>query len=371
MAALIDIKTPERGVLVLDKNRRVVYANNRATDILGMKLNDLVGSELPDEIGSRVVTDEEVVEDVLSTLIPGVVIHRYSAPVFDSEGSITGRVEILSDISVRRKLEKEILQRNTELAELNRRLQEAQEQLIHSERLRALGEMAAGVAHDINNSLGIILGNAQLARRKMRDDPNLAECIDAIELAAKDAAETVRKLRELGKPVDFSKYEKVDLSDIARDVLKAVMPTWRDVRSGKSCGIKVRTDFEDGCIVMGNPTELREALANILINAAQAIDGKGTIEVRVFCADQHAAISVKDDGVGMDEETQERLFDPFFTTRGAQGTGLGMSMVDAIAMRHRGEVTIDSVEDKGTTVTISIPLIGKNDTKMRGQIGQL
>ena len=159
------------------------------------------------------------------------------------------------------------------------RLEEAQEQLVQSERLRALGEMAAGVAHDINNVLGIILGNVQLASRKLPPDSGALKCLDAIELAARDAAETVRRLREIGKPMDRSTYQMVDLSEVIEDVVKAACPGLAGVRLARPRDI-CRDDLQPGCSVLGNPVELREALANILLNAAQAIDEGGRIEDR-------------------------------------------------------------------------------------------
>ena len=118
---------------------------------------------------------------------------------------------------------------------------------------------------------------------------------------------------------------------------------------------KSETELRTNCKIKGNAAELREALANVLINAAQAIEGSGEIVIITFREDDLAGITVKDNGIGMSPETLDRVFDPFFTTRGAQGTGLGMSMVDAIAIRHRGKVTVESEEGKGTRVTLTFP----------------
>ena len=153
------------------------------------------------------------------------------------------------------------------MADLNAQLEEAQEQLVQSERLRALGEMAAGVAHDINNALGIIIGNAQLARRKLDPDSKVLKSIDGIELAAKDAAETVRRLREIGKPIDTSGYQTLDLSEIVDDVVRAAVPAWRESGSHGGAEISVETNLARNCFIKGNATELREALANILLNS--------------------------------------------------------------------------------------------------------
>jgi len=356
---LREVSSPERGVVLLDRESSVIYANERAARVLGKSLADLVGCRLPDAIARRPENEdpERVVEEVLENMLgTGSTVHRYSAPVRGADGAVAGRVEVYSDITARRELEKEIVERNSELAELNKQLQDAQEQLIQSERLRTLGEMAAGVAHDINNVLGIILGNAQLARRKIEQDHAAIKCIDAIELAARDAAETVRRLKEIGKPIGATEHQPVDLSEIARDVVSSAIPAWEQSRPDGSPKIAVKTRFEPDCIVMGNAAELREALANILLNAAQSMESGGVMDVATSRDSGAAELTVRDTGVGMSEETRDRLFDPFFTTRGAEGTGLGMSMVYAIATRHRARLIVKSEEGKGTAVTMRFPV---------------
>lgn len=358
MAALRNISSPERGVLLLDTDCRVKLANARAAEILRTPVSDILGKELPSGILRHPGAEDEVIDDVIENLSEdGRIFHRYSTPVFDADGCPAGRVEVLSDITARRELEKEILDRNAQLAQLNRQLEEAQEQLIASERLRALGEMAAGVAHDINNVIGVILGNAQLARRKVDEASPVRESIEAIELAARDAAETVRRLREIGKPINTAAYAPVDLNHVVEDVLRAAMPAWCEQESARGQDISVETELAAGAVIMGNASELREALANVLLNAVQSMESGGAIRVSTAVDEGHVDLRVADTGIGMSEEVRSRVFDPFFTTRGAEGTGLGMSMVDAIAIRHRGKVIVESEEGKGTCVTMRFPLV--------------
>ncbi len=356
MAALQHIDSPERGVLLLDKDLRITAANRRASEILANAKGG--GSVLPGSLGRAPSDPEEVIEEVLDSVCgEGTVVHRYSGPVYSSDGTVSGRVEIYSDITARRELEREIIDRGTELARLNRQLRDAQEQLLQSERLRTLGEMAAGIAHDINNVLGIVLGNAQLARRKAQPGSDLMKCIDGIELAARDAAETVRRLREIGKPVDTSHYGPVDLGEVVQDVLQTAVPAWKESATG-GAGIRVSADVMPGCVVNGDPTELREALANVVLNAVQASSSGGGIEITAARDGRVVDLMVRDHGAGMSDETKNRLFDPFFTTRGAEGTGLGMSMVDATMIRHGGRVIVESKEGEGTLVTLRFPVKG-------------
>lgn len=361
MSALQFVDSPERGVLLLDSDLTVICANSRAAEVLSTKLEELIGSPLPECVHRRPEHPDEVIEEVLHPQkSQGVVLHRYSGPLYGSHGELVGRVEIYSDITARRQLEKEILDRNRELVELNKQLQKAQDELLRSERLRALGEMAAGIAHNINNALSIVLGNVQLAKRKLSQDSDLAHCIDSIELAARDAAEIVRKLKEIGKPVDRSRYKPIELSSLVESVLDAALPAWQKHEKKQ---IDLATEMDTGCIIEGDATEIREAVANILLNAIQAVGDHGKISVSVHQAENQAVLTVADNGVGMDEETKERMFDPFFTTRGSEGTGLGMSMVAIIAMKHRGTVGVESSEGQGTVVTLSLPLLKSDENQ--------
>lgn len=349
------VDSPQRGVLLLNLDYKVISANHRAAELFGIDLNELIGSTLPDWIKTQPKNFTDVVEEVLHPRSqPEVVLHRYSGPIFGSHGKLAGRVEIYSDITARRRLETEILERNRELAELNKRLQETQEELLRSERLRTLGEMAAGIAHDINNALGIVLGNVQLAKRRVPADPEYARCIESIEMAARDAADTVRKLKEIGRPVDRTRYRPVDLGKLANSVISAMTPEWEK----QNKHIELIAQLEAGCVVEGDEAELRETLTNIILNAVQAIDQRGTIRIAVHRDGNRAVLSVSDSGIGMNEETKKRVFDPFFTTRGSSGTGLGMSMVAAIVMRHNGEIKVESEEGKGTLIALRLPLIG-------------
>ncbi len=355
MTALGHIDSPERGVILLDNNLRITGVNRRAGIIFGIEPPRLIGKELPESAGRRPLSPDEIIEEVIdSPLETGAILHRYSSPIYTTNGVLTGRVEVYSDITARRRLEKEIVERNAELAELNRHLREAQEQLLQSERLRTLGEMAAGIAHDLNNVVGIILGNVQLAKRKLDADSSAAHCIESIEMAARDAAETVRRLQEIGKPADTSSYCEVDLNKVVEDVLRTAFPAWKE-QGTASNEVDFRTKLQDDCIILGNPVELREALANVLLNAVQASHPGGRIELATVRKGNFVELTVRDYGVGMNEEVRKRLFDPFFTTRGAEGTGLGMNMVDAIITRHRGKVFVESEEGKGTLVTLRLP----------------
>lgn len=287
----------------------------------------------------------EIFEDVLELQGGNRVIHRYSAPLFDESGSCLGRVEIYSDITRRRRLEQAAKRAYHEL-------RNTQEQLVQSEKLRAIGEVAGGVAHDFNNTLGIILGNIQLLLRTAKDETSRSR-LRAAERAALDGVETVRRIQEFSKIGASAPKSPVDLSAIAEEVIEMTRPVWENRSQGRE--IRVETDFAPKAVAMADGSEIREVLVNILMNAMQAMQDGGTMTVSTGRSASQAWVKIADTGRGMTEEVRKRVFDPFFTTKGVEGAGLGMSVAYGIVSRHRGRLSIESQLGKGTVVTVVLP----------------
>ncbi len=301
------------------------------------------------------------VEDVVQLLSDGekITLHRYSSPMLDADGALVGRVEVYSDITVRRQFEQEIFERTNELALLNQELQRAQERLVHAAKLAALGELSAGVAHHLNNVLGVILGNIQLARR--RDlEPWLREKLETCELAATDGANTVQRIRALARSEECLVVERIDLNAISAEVVKLTEPKWRNEPQLSGHRIDMATDFGEVPPVQGSATDLREVAANIILNAVQAMPEGGEIRVQTRQDGEFAVLSIADTGIGMSEETKARIFDPFYTTRGSEGTGLGMSIADAIISKHGGDIRVQSEQGKGSEIIVRLPLAGSD-----------
>ncbi|MDI6826913.1 MAG: response regulator, partial [Armatimonadota bacterium] len=290
----------------------------------------------------------QVLDDVLEVASPRPrFLHRYSTPLFDNEGMCIGRIEVYSDITHRRELEQRVRQAYEEL-------KATQDQLIQSEKLRAVGEIASGVAHDFNNILGIILGNVQLLTRITKDEVVLAR-LNSIERAALDAAETVRRIREFTRIKPEEPLCSLDLTALAAEVAEMLRPVWEDSMQAKGCKIEVSINTIERAFASGIAAEIREVLANVLLNSIQAMPSGGRIEITVGKTNDMAWVRVADTGVGMSEDVKKRVFDPFFTTRGIEGTGLGMSVAYGIVRRHNGNISIESKLGEGTSVTISLP----------------
>jgi len=368
------LKSPGRTVLLLDADMVVTGANEAAKDLFGCNAGELIGLSGGDLIlrlfeqhrsldpvaeaglAECYRNPDKVSEDVIQIAPPDSrVLHRYGTPIFGPDGAVQGRIEVYSDITSRRELEREVIKRNEDMARLNRELEATREQLVRAEKFRSLGEMAAGVAHDLNNVLGVVLANAQLILRGELPAEQRKR-LEAIQMAALDGAETVRRIRELVQERPGPAHVPVDMNEIVSDVVKVTEPGWKTETAAQGSFVSMETLTGDIPPVMGNPAELRELLANLLLNSAQAMPNGGKVMIRTFERDERALLQVEDTGIGMSDEVKRRAFDPFFTTRGPEGTGLGLSIAYAITKRHGGEIEIESEEGIGTTVTVSFPV---------------
>jgi signal transduction histidine kinase len=242
-----------------------------------------------------------------------------------------------------------------ELARAYQDLKTAQAHLIQTEKLRALGEMASGVAHDFNNILAAILGRVQLLLTQVQDD-TLRRWLQVIERAALDGAQTVRHIQEFTRIRRDAPAETVDLNQVVRDAVEMTQTRWRDEAQSHGADIRVRLDLTPVPAVGGHPAELRQVLTNLIFNAVDALPSGGTITLSSQEQDGMVEIRVADTGTGMAEEVRRRIFEPFFTTKGPKGTGLGLAMVYGIVSRHRGTVTVESRERGGSTFTIRLPV---------------
>jgi GAF domain-containing protein/CheY-like chemotaxis protein len=234
-------------------------------------------------------------------------------------------------------------------------LRRTQEQLVRIEKLRALGEMASGVAHDFNNVLAVILGRAQLLQRKLHD-PTLLRWLDVVEEAALDGARTVRQIQEFTRARSDQPSQTVDLNQAVHDAVEMTRARWRD--ESQSRGVEIRLVLDLGVVpsIDGQPLELREVLTNLILNAVDALPRGGEIRVATRERESEVEVSVADNGVGMSDSVRRRIFEPFFTTKGPSGTGLGLAMVYGIVSRHRGEILVESTEGAGSTFTIRLPM---------------
>lgn len=233
-------------------------------------------------------------------------------------------------------------------------LKKTQSQLVRTEKLSALGQMAAGVAHDFNNLLTAILGRAQLLQMEC-ESPKMLEELRVIEKVALDGAEIIKRIQNFSRKENVQDFEPVDLAEVIEDVIAFTRNKWKVESLGRDVSIQVKKETEEVPFIEGNPSELRRALTNLIFNAIDALPKGGEIVVRAKKSGEAVVLEVSDTGIGMSEETRMKIFDPFFSTKGHRGVGLGLSEVYGIVTRHRGSIDVFSEEGKGTTFRVEIP----------------
>ena len=235
------------------------------------------------------------------------------------------------------------------------------EALAHSEKMRALGQMATGVAHDLNQSLMLISSYSDLARQALERDPldveDLRDLMTTATQAALDGGESVRRLLVFTRPPRTHAHQPVDLAAVVHQAAQLTTPRWRDAALAEGCSIHLGVEASGHPTTLGSPGQLREALTNLIFNAVDALPNGGTITLRVATAEGRASVEVHDSGVGMTPEQQAHIFEPFFTTKGDSGSGLGLSMVYGIVEQHGGQIDVESRLGSGTTVRLSFTTI--------------
>jgi GAF domain-containing protein/FixJ family two-component response regulator len=235
-----------------------------------------------------------------------------------------------------------------------RAVEESQQRIVQGERLRALGEMAGGVAHDFNNVLAIIVGRAEVLLNETAD-PELQRQLNVIVNVALDAAQTVRRIQEFTRMRRSRPFQPVDLAQLIGEVVEVTRSRWKDEAQARGVHYEVVTDAQPTPVVAGDPAEIREALTNLVFNALDAMPDGGRITLRTGTEDGRVVCAVSDTGVGMTEDVRQRIFDPFFTTKGERGTGLGLSVVYGIVSRHNAEIDVQSAPGAGSTFILRFP----------------
>jgi signal transduction histidine kinase len=235
------------------------------------------------------------------------------------------------------------------------KLETSQQQLVQAERLSALGEMAAGVAHNFNNLLAVVVGRAEILLAKGQE-PAVARDIEIIRTAAWDGAHTVRRIQEFTRTRQTRPASPVDIPELLRDVLELTRGRWKD--EAQSRGLSYDVVVEGGPVpsVAGISAELREVFMNLLINGLDAMPGGGQFVFRVSHDAESVIIAAEDTGCGMSDETRRRVLEPFFTTKGTRGTGLGLAVSWGIVKRHGGTIEIESTLGLGSVFMIRLPI---------------
>jgi signal transduction histidine kinase/ActR/RegA family two-component response regulator len=242
-------------------------------------------------------------------------------------------------------------------------LRQSQSTVMQQERLRALGQMASGIAHDINNAISpVSLYTDTLLEREPNLSPRTRSSLEVIQKAIDGVAETVARMREFYRQREPEMtLTLVNVNRVVENVIELTRAKWFDLPQGLGISIDVRMEFtKDLPGIMGAEGEIRDALTNLVFNAVDAMPRGGALTVRTDVQKagtdmQLVTVEVEDTGIGMDEETRRRCLEPFFTTKGERGTGLGLAMVYGMIQRHSAEFEIESAVGRGTLMRIAFP----------------
>jgi two-component system NtrC family sensor kinase len=257
-------------------------------------------------------------------------------------------------------LEETVEKRTEALSKALDDLKMQQGQLIQSEKMASLGQMIAGVAHEINTPLGYASSNVEIVRESMQamegsvDAESIAEfdmLLADTEYGLKQIAELVMSLKDFSR-VDRSQSQLFDLNAGIETALKICNSQLKD-------GVKVTRMFSELPQISCAPSQLNQVFLNLITNAAQAMDGNGQIYIRTSLDGDNVEVEISDTGSGMDDETRAHIFEPFFTTKPiGKGTGLGLSIVFRIIEDHGGTIRVESTLGKGTEFFIRLPVVG-------------
>ena len=360
--------TPD-AIFVKDLDGRYVLVNEAAARFLGKAPKEIVGKNdlelYTDETARHFIEDDrQVLATGTAHVFQGVATGESSTQAYlvtkgvyrDRDGKTLGLFGISHDM--------------TELREAQTTLEQTREALFRSQKMEAVGQLTGGISHDFNNILAIILGNAELLRAYLPKDKYADELIEQILRATFHGRDlTSHLLAFSGRRV--LNPQPVEINGLVESVVRLFARTL-------GAQIRVATELsERTSVAFIDPSALEAALLNVALNGRDAMPDGGTLTLRTSRVDlnsgaaidaelapgAYATIEIVDTGVGMSREVTARVFEPFFTTKtGGRGTGLGLSMVYGFAKQSGGSVTIDSAEGRGTTVTIFLPVIGKEVT---------
>jgi len=255
---------------------------------------------------------------------------------FWKEGSVSGVLVFLRDVTERNRTQKLAAQ---------------------SDKLRAVGELAAGVAHNLNNTLTVIQGRAQLLMMRMTDE-SIIKSLKIITSAVAEGSQTLRRILDFARRESATQLAPVELGDLLTSSVEIARPKWQSKSNPNKIDLQVVV--KNPVYIMGDLAELREVVLNLLFNAVDAMKDGGVIEVGARAELESGCFWVADTGSGMPAETAARIFEPFFTTKGQSGTGLGLSASHGIITRHNGEILVVSEPGEGTRFEVRLPLYENN-----------
>ena len=347
MASLVDLAPDE--IYTLDLLGRFTWMNERAraagdlipTGILGRHLTEIVAAESREHVTNNLARtfageDTQCEVQIIRTDATVRYVEAHTSPLW-RDGNVNGALVFLRDMTERKR---------------------AQERMAQSDKLRAVGELAAGVAHNLNNALTVIQGRAQLLLMRT-EDPATAKSLEVITRAVADGAQTLRRILDFARRDTAQDFAPVELAELISSSVEIARPKWQSRSATRTGSIEVTIENKDSVYVLGESAELREVVLNMIFNAVDAMPDGGTILMGTRNELDTACFWVADTGCGMQPKVVERIFEPFYTTKGDRGTGLGLAASHGIIARHGGRIMVVSEPELGTRFEVRLPLYEK------------
>ena len=346
------MESAREAIYALDPEGRYKWCNQAMLDMTGFKLEEIIGHSYLERTHEE---DRDMRREKFADALrgePRSFESRYvardgsvkfalvnSAPII-VDGQTTGVLGIAHDITEQK---------------------QERDRAARADKLRALGQLASGVAHDFNNSLAAILGRAQLILRRVQDE-ELIRSLGIIVTAAEDAAATVRRIQTFARKSLGVEQELLELRSLLRDAIEITRTRWENEARAAGLNIEVSLSAEDELFVLGNASELREVFVNLIVNAVDAMPNGGTLNICCLRNGNRLRLRFADTGTGMKDDVREKIFEPFYTTKGVHGTGLGLAVSYGIIERHDGLITVESELGKGTTFHVDLPVAESFET---------
>jgi PAS domain S-box-containing protein len=332
-------------ICALDQEGNFLWLNTASTDMSGYRTEDLTGHSFleivhPSDRSMAAENFRNALEGQSCSYEVRYLVRNgdvrdalfYNAPLI-IDGRRTGVLGIARDITEHKQQQKRAAQ---------------------ADKLRALGQLASGVAHDFNNALAAILGRAQLMRRQVHTEA-LMRNVEIIQTAAEDAAATVRRIQTFARKSQDQEFELLDTNDLLHDVVEITRTRWENEARMRGLHYDVSVQAGEGLYTSGNASELREVFVNLIVNAVDAMPHGGQLLITGAQNGERLSLRFADTGLGMTDDVRERIFEPFYTTKGANGTGLGLAVSYSIINRHGGQINVESEQGRGATFEIDLP----------------
>ncbi len=379
--------------ILTDLDGNILRCNKKLIKLTGEPFNKILGQNWKNifkQYGFTKETHGEKHIDIIHS--SGERFHIDSCSVKNTKDIVFGKVLYLHNVTTLRRLREEVEDKNIELNKAYNKLKEAQSQILQQEKMASIGQLAAGIAHEINNPIGFIMSNLSSLNKYsskivefLNEQSNVIESVsnhakDALKLKFSNLKDKKRELKidfiledivnlvkesvegayRVKKIVqDLKSFSHIDeeeykLSNINDGLDTTINIVWNELKYK----VTLKKEYSDIPLTKCNPGQLNQVFMNLLINASHAINEKGEIVIKTWDKENYIFISIYDTGCGIPEKNLNRLFEPFFTTKDVgMGTGLGLSIAFDIIKKHKGEINVNSVVGKGTKFTIKIPVV--------------